>query len=164
MSKIDKKNISIINMLAEDGRMSCSQIAKKMGSITERSVRYRIDRLVADGIIEICAKVNSEKVGYPVCADAFIEVESASIEKVAKELAKYECVCYVACSVGNLDISIQIFAKDNASVFQFMTEIVGKMPGVIKTKISILPIQLKEAYNWRIPTLSENGFKKVENT
>ena len=143
--------------------MSCAQIAKKMGNISERSVRYRIDRLVADGIIEICAIPNPEKLGYPVTADVFIEVESSSIEQVANELAEYECVSYVACSIGNLDISIQIFARDNAGVYQFMTEVVGKMPGVIKTKTSIFPIQMKAAHNWRVPTSSANGFNKVKN-
>ncbi|MBU2511841.1 Lrp/AsnC family transcriptional regulator [bacterium] len=162
MSKIDSKDISIINLLVEDGRMSCSQIAKKMGNITERAVRYRIDRLLADETIKISAIASPEKTGYPVTADVFVEVESASIEKVAKELAEYECVSYVACSIGNLDISIQIFAKDNSAVYQFMTEVVGKMPGVIKTKTSIFPFQLKAAHDWRIPTSSNNGFNKIK--
>ena len=161
MSRIDKKDIAIINSLIEDGRMPCSVIAKKLGTMTERSVRYRINRLVRDGIIDICAIPKPEKLGFPVIADVFIEVESANIETVAKSLAKYECVSYVACSIGNPDISIQIFSPDNSTAYRFVTQVVGKMPGVIKTKTSILPIVLKVAHNWRVPTMSENGFNKV---
>ena len=133
-----------------------------MGKITERSVRYRIDRLLAKGIIEIGAIASPEKLGYPVTADVIIQVEPSCIEEVAEELTKYECVSYVACSIGNVDISIQIFAKNNGDVFKFMTDVVGKMHGVIKTNTTIFPVQLKAAHNWRIPTLSENGFSKIE--
>ncbi len=162
MSKTDEKDISIINMLIDDGRMSCSMIAKKMGNMTERSVRYRINRLVSDGVIQICAVPAPEKLGFPVIADVFIEVESANIEAVAKTLAEYECVSYVGCSIGNPDVSIQIFAEDNPTVYRFVTDIVGKLPGVIKTKTSILPIVLKDTQHWRVPTSSNNEFNKVK--
>ncbi|MBU2510217.1 winged helix-turn-helix transcriptional regulator [bacterium] len=164
MPKIDKKNISIINMLMDDGRMSCSEIAKKMGNITERSVQYRINRLVSENVIKICAVPSAEKLGFPVIADIYIEVESANIEEVAKTLAEYECVAYVACSIGNPDVSIQIFSPDNSTVFRFATEIVGKMPGVIKTKTLILPTILKANSQWRVPITFEHEFKRVKKS
>jgi hypothetical protein len=76
-------------------------------------------------------------------------------------MARYECVSYVACSIGNPDLSVQIFAPDNSTAYKFVTEVVGKMPGVIKTQKSILPIVLKCSHNWRVPTLSENGFEML---
>ncbi len=162
MPKIDSKDISIINMLMDDGRMSCSAIAKKMGNITERSVRYRINRLVNEGVIQISAVPTVDKLGFPVIADIYIEVESGNIEEVARSLAEYEIVSYVACSIGNPDISIQIFSPDNPTVFRFATEIVGKMPGVTKTKALILPIVLKANENWRVPVDFGYEFKKVK--
>lgn len=163
MSKIDEKDKKIINMLMDDGRMSCSTMAKKMGGITERSVRYRINRLVNEGIIKICAVPTVEKLGFPVIADIYIEVEPPNIESVAESLAQYECVSYVACSIGNPDISIQIFSPDNPAVFKFATEIVAKLPGVIRTKTLILPKILKANDNWRVPLDTNSEFKKVKN-
>ncbi len=162
MSKIDSKDISIINLLMGDGRMSCSEIAKKLGNMTERSVRYRINRLLGDGVIQICAVPTVDKLGFPVIADVFIEVESSSIEEVAKSLVEYECVSYVGCSIGDPDISIQVFSEDNSTVYRFVTEVVGKMPGVIKTKTLILPSVLKANEDWRVPTSSSEEFRKVK--
>ncbi len=162
MPKVDSKDVTIINLLMDDGRMSCSAIAKKMGNMTERSVRYRINRLLSDRVIQICAVPEVDKLGYPVIADVFLEVEPAAIESVAESLTEYECVSYVGCSIGNPDISIQVFAEDNPTVFRFVTEVVGKMPGVLKTKTLILPKVLKANEDWRVPTSTGNEFRKVK--
>ena len=46
MYEIDKIDVKIVNLLLEDGRMSASGIARKMGDISERAVRYRIERMI----------------------------------------------------------------------------------------------------------------------
>jgi DNA-binding Lrp family transcriptional regulator len=46
MYKIDNIDQNIIDMLMEDGRMACSEIARRIGGVTERAIRYRLERLV----------------------------------------------------------------------------------------------------------------------
>ncbi len=152
MYKIDKININIINLLMEDGRMSCAEIAHRLGDVSERSVRYRIDRLVSEGIIQICAIPAPEKLGFPVVADVFIEVESARIQDVAQTLAEYECISYVGCAIGKPDVSVQIFAPDNTTVYTFVTKVIANLPGVRNTRTAILPLILKDSHQWRIPS------------
>jgi DNA-binding Lrp family transcriptional regulator len=57
----------------------------------------------------------------------------------------------VACSIGETDVSIQVQARDTAEVYRFITEVIGKIPGVRKTTTSIVPLVLKDVYQWRIP-------------
>jgi DNA-binding Lrp family transcriptional regulator len=57
----------------------------------------------------------------------------------------------VACGIGQNDVSIQVVAKDTAEIYHFVTEIVRKTAGVRKTTTSIVPIILKDVYQWRIP-------------
>jgi DNA-binding Lrp family transcriptional regulator len=45
MYEFDTIDIRIVNLLLEDGRMSASEISRRMGGISERAVRYRIDRM-----------------------------------------------------------------------------------------------------------------------
>jgi DNA-binding Lrp family transcriptional regulator len=78
-------------------------------------------------------------------------VESDRILEVAKKLAQYDNVSYVACGIGESDVSIQIVAKDTAEIYQFVTEVVRKVPGVRKTTTSIVPLILKDVYQWRVP-------------
>ena len=147
----DNKTVEIINLLMEDGRMSCAEISRRVGGISERAVRYRIEKLVKEGIIEITAVANAAALGLPVIADVFIEADLPDLLNIAETLAEYENISYVGCSIGEMDVSVQIYAKDTQSVYQFVTEVIAKIPGVRKTKTAILPIILKDTHHWRVP-------------
>jgi Lrp/AsnC family transcriptional regulator for asnA, asnC and gidA len=135
----------------EDGRMSCAEISRRIGGISERAVRYRIEKLIADEIIEITAVPNHEALGLPIIADVWIEAELPHMVEIAERLAEYENISYVGCSIGETDVSVQIYARDTKDVFQFVTEIIAKLPGVRKTKTAILPNILKDSHHWRVP-------------
>lgn len=151
MYEFDRTDIKIVNLLLEDGRMSASEAARRMGDISERAVRYRIDRMIDEGVIQISAVVSPEALGFTIKADVWLEVESDLILDVAKKIAAFENVTYVACGIGQNDISIQVVAKDTAEIYHFVTEVIRKVPGVRKTTTSIVPIILKDVYQWRIP-------------
>ncbi|MCL4274391.1 MAG: Lrp/AsnC family transcriptional regulator [Anaerolineales bacterium] len=151
MYEFDKIDIKIVNLLLEDGRMSASEISRRLGDISERAIRYRIDRMIDEGVIQISAVVNPESLGYTIKADVWLEVESDMILDVAKKMASFENVTYVACGIGQNDISIQVVSKDTSEVYYFVTEVIRKVPGVRKTTTSIVPIVLKDVYQWRIP-------------
>jgi len=151
MSKIDKIDRQIVDFLMQDGRMSCSEIARQIGGITERAVRYRINRLVSGNVIQISAIPKPRALGYIVTADVLLEVESSQINVVAEKLTEFDCVSYVACAIGETDVSLQVVGHNNEEVYTFITEVVGKLPGVRKSTSSIVPVVLKDVYSWRIP-------------
>ena len=151
MYEIDEKDIKIVNLLLEDGRMTASDIARRLEDISERAVRYRIERMVDEGVIHVSAIVNPQAFGLDTFADVWLEVESDKILEVANKMAEFQNVSYVACGIGETDVSIQVFAKDTAEVYRFVTEVVRKVPGVRKTTTSIVPIILKDVYQWRVP-------------
>jgi Lrp/AsnC family transcriptional regulator for asnA, asnC and gidA len=151
MYKIDNIDIKIVDLLMEDGRMACSEIARRIGGVTERAIRYRLDRLIQNGIIFITAVVSPKSLGYPVVADVLLEVEADSIREVAEKMIEYENVSYVAYSIGETDVSVQIIAKDAVEVYEFVTRVIGKTNGVRKTTTSIVPQVLKDVYQWKIP-------------
>jgi Lrp/AsnC family transcriptional regulator, regulator for asnA, asnC and gidA len=151
MYETDKLDVKIVNLLLEDGRMPASEIARRIGGISERIVRYRIDRLVDNGVIYVSAIVSPQAFGLDVRADVWLEVESDKITEVANQMSKYENVTYVACAIGETDVSIQVVAQDTGEIYRFVTEVVRKVPGVRKTVTSIVPIVLKDVYQWRVP-------------
>jgi len=161
MYEFDKIDIKIVNLLLEDGRMSASEMSRRMGDISERAIRYRIDRMIQEGVIQISAVVNPEALGFKIKADVWLEVEADAVLDVARKIAVFENVTYVACGIGQNDISIQLVARDTSEIYYFVTEVVRKVPGVRKTTTSIVPIILKDVYQWRVPErivkeLSEN--------
>lgn len=151
MYQIDKIDLKIVDLLMKDGRMSSAEISRYMGDISERAVRYRIHRMTKDGLIKICAIPDPKSFGFNVIADIFIEVETGQINNVAEQLLIYKQISYVACSIGEKDISAQVVAHSTDEVYIFVTDVIGKIPGVRKTTTSIVPIILKDVYEWRIP-------------
>jgi len=151
MYNFDKIDVKIVNNLLEDGRMPASEIARRIGDISERAVRYRIERMVDTGIIQVSAVAKPQAFGLTTIADVWMEVESDRILEVAKRMAAFDNVSYVACGIGESDVSIQVVAKDTAEIYQFITEVVRKVPGVRKTTTSIVPLVIKDVYQWRVP-------------
>lgn len=151
MYKFDKTDLKIVNLLLEDGRMSASEMSRRMGDTSERLIRYRIERMMEAGVVQIGAVVNPEALGFSIRADVWLEVEADQVLEVAKKLADYDNVTYVACGIGQNDVSIQLVAKDTAEIYYFVTEVARKLAGVRKTTTSIVPIVIKDVYQWRIP-------------
>jgi len=152
MSENDQIDLQIVEFLMEDGRLAAAEIARRIGGgISERVVRYRIERMINERVIQIRPIVNPQAFGLTTRADVVLEVDSDAIMDVAHKAMAYDCVSYVACSIGEMDVSIQVVAKDTAEIYQFVTEVIGKMPGVRKTTTSIVPIVLKDVYQWHIP-------------
>ena len=145
---IDKK---IVDMLIEDGRLTSSEIARRLENVSERVVRYRITQLIDDEVIRISAVPNPKKLGYAVVADSKLQVESGRVLEVARALAKLDRITYVGCSMGEGDVGVQIVARDNEELYTFITEVIGRMPGVIKTSTMIVPLILKDIHQWTIP-------------
>jgi Lrp/AsnC family transcriptional regulator, regulator for asnA, asnC and gidA len=152
MYKIDETDCTIVDLLMEDGRMNAAEIARRSGrGLTERAIRYRINRMQAEGVIQVTAVINPKLVGYTTVADVWLQVESDAILEVARKMAEYECVSYVACAIGETDVSVQVLGHSTDEIYRFVTEVIGKTPGVIKTTTSIVPLVLKDSHQWRVP-------------
>ncbi len=162
MYKIDKTDLTIIELLMEDGRIHAAEIARRIGDISDRAVRYRIERMLDNNIIQITAVVNPKTVGLGVVADVWLLCDSDAIQGVAHKMAEFENISYVACSIGETDVSVQVLARDTAEVYRFVTEVIGKVPGVRKTTTSIVPLVLKDVYQWRIPPTILAGLTEQE--
>jgi len=152
MYKIDKIDLKIINLLIDDGRIHAAEIARRIGNISERAVRYRIERMIENDVMQISAVVNPRSVGLSVVADVWIECDADSILDVARRMTELEEISYVACSIGERDVSVQVLARDTGDVYRFVTEVIAKVPGVRKTTTNIVPMVLKDIYQWRIPS------------
>lgn len=151
MYKPDNFDWKIIALLNEDGRMPSAEIARKLGNVSARTVTNRINALTENGIINIRAIVNPETVGYGVMADVFVEVEPGRVREVAKQAAEFPQSSYVACATGESDVSISLRVRNIEELFDFVTEKLGKIPGVRRTQSYLLPLKIKDLDTWLPP-------------
>jgi Lrp/AsnC family transcriptional regulator for asnA, asnC and gidA len=149
--RIDSVDAKIVRFLQEDGRMAYAEIARRIGDVTERVVRHRIKRLIEGNIIRVSAVVNPSAIGFDVTADVWIETDANATTEVASAITQMEEVSYISYSTGDRNISMQMHAADLTELHNLVTEGISKMPGVRRTTITIIPITLKDIYQWTIP-------------
>jgi Lrp/AsnC family transcriptional regulator for asnA, asnC and gidA len=155
---LDAIDRQVVALLAEDGRISSAEMTRRIGHVSERAVRYRIERLVRAGVVKITAIVNPQAVGYRVTGDVIIEVAPGMVQAVAERLCSLDNISYVAGSVGDGDLSAQVYARDTEDLLRFVDEVIGKVQGVSRTRTVVVPWKLKDIYEWRIPeTVGEKG-------
>jgi len=147
----DQTDWQIITLLNEDGRMPSTEIAERLGNTSARTVNNRIKALTKDGIINIRAVVNPEMVGYDVLADVYIETDPGRAREVGYRLAQYQEISYVACVVGDVDVSCSVRSRSIPELFDFVEGQLGKIEGVRRTQTYLLPYKIKEIDTWLPP-------------
>jgi Lrp/AsnC family transcriptional regulator for asnA, asnC and gidA len=156
MHKLDRTDWEIITLLNEDGRMSSTEISRRLSDVSARTVTNRINQLTNHGIINVRAVVNPESIGYSVMADVFIDVEPGRVREVAHKVAEFPEVTYAACAAGESDVSISIRVRTIEELFNFINENIGKIPGVRRTQSYILPLKIKDFDTWLPPEVYNN--------
>jgi len=151
MYEVDELDRDIVRLLSEDGRMSSSEMGRRLGNVPERTVRHRIDRLIREKVIKIKPIVDPMAVGLPVTADVWVEVETGHALEVARRLLELQEVSYVGCSIGDRDLSIQVNLPSNQELYRFVADVIGKVPWVRRTSIVVVAMVLKDVYDWDIP-------------
>lgn len=159
MFKPDYTDWKIIELLNEDGRMSNTEVARRMGNVSARTVSNRINVLIKAGIINIRAFVNPEAVGYGVLADVYIQVEPGRVREVAEVVAAFPQISYVACATGESDVSISVRLRSIEELFKFVDEKLGRIPGVRRTQSYILPLKIKDLDTWMPPNVLDGNDK-----
>ena len=149
--KLDQTDWKIIALLNEDGRLPSAGVARKLGDVSARTVKNRIDALVKKGIINIRSIVNPDSIGYTVLADVFIETEPGKLRQVAADLSENPQISYLVCATGDTDIIISIRARTIDELYEFIIEVIGKTPGVRQTQTYLLPLSIKDRMKWLPP-------------
>jgi Lrp/AsnC family transcriptional regulator for asnA, asnC and gidA len=148
---LDAIDRHILALLKEDGRMPSSRMARRMRGVSERSIRYRIDRLRKSGVLRISAILNPQALGYTVVGDVLIDVAPGRLQEVAAQLVELQEVSYVAGTVGDGDLDVQVYARDTEELVRVTNEVIGVIPGVTRVRTVIIPWKLKEICDWHVP-------------
>ena len=130
--------------------MSAQAIARQFG-LSERTIRNRLARLLANKVISVSANINKRALGYGVTADIFCEVESRRVSEVAEQIAQLPEVGYVACSLGDQDISVQVYARSNQELYEIVEGKLAQIPGIIRTRTVVVPRIVKSVWEWQVP-------------
>lgn len=150
-AKLDDLDLRILEFLYEDGRVPAARIARRLGFVSAKTVANRIGRLVDQGFVEIKAVGQPRALGYRVAADISIEVEMGRVGEVAQALKNLKNVSYVALVAGDRDLQTQVVAVDIEDLQRFILSELQAVPGIQRTKTSVLTEIVTATRDWRIP-------------
>jgi Lrp/AsnC family transcriptional regulator, regulator for asnA, asnC and gidA len=151
--QIDDLDREIIGHLTEDGRLSAAEIAGRIGSVSERTVRNRIAALLQAKMIVIGAIPDPVALGRDVQVELIIEVEPGRLDEVAIQLAEYEEIGYLAATSGTSNLSASLFVTDHAALLEFIDQELGKLPGVKRVTSSVV-LRLYKVFGTRTTALN----------
>ena len=158
MSKFNRLDKAIIEYLNQDARSSSAEMARCLG-ISERTVRYRIRRLIEQNVIQPTTVINPASFGYTLAVDIFCELEMGMQGQAIDALRVLPEVTYLAISTGDEDISLQAIFRSSEEMHEFITHKLHQIPGMRRTRTVLIPRILKDSYQWLPP---DDLFEPVE--
>ena len=133
---LDELDFSILSYLQQDGRMSFTVIAEKLG-VSIGTIRTRFNKLIEDGTISIIGRVDPDKVGFRSYAHIAVFVRPATLkEQVAQQIMTMPEVSFLAMTSGDYDLEVDVMCRDNDHLVKFVNEL-SDINGVNQTKTTI---------------------------
>jgi len=147
MTDLDATDRKIIAALQANGRLSNVDIAGRV-NLSHSSCSRRIARLEREGVIVgYRALTDRQKLGLSVRAYCGV-IRDAEVgwEEVAHELAKIEGVVSVFAVSGDVDLMLEIVARDMQHYSQVVLQDVFNTKGVSATRSSFVLEEVKSIY------------------
>ena len=140
---MDESDREIIAILQSNGRASNAWIARRIG-VSEGTVRRRLKKLMADGVIDIVAVVDAEHLGYDTEALVGVQVDPDKVMEVAANLGELPESNWVAITTGTYDVFMWVTLQSADELGTFLREKLGVVPGVRRTETFVrLSLQKK---------------------
>lgn len=143
--KIDETNIEIIRELKQ-GKKSFKKIADKL-SITENTVRSRVNNLQDEGILEICGLVEPSMLPDHKVVIIGIRLSEMNLVEKGAEISKLKGVISVSVVTGRYDLIVLVLFKKGFGLLEFYTEEISQIQGVRSVETFVV----YKSYNLKVP-------------
>jgi Lrp/AsnC family transcriptional regulator, leucine-responsive regulatory protein len=146
--KLDKFDISILEALQQDARLSLQDLGKIVG-LTASPCWTRVKRLEDAGIIEgYTVSLSPEKLGLPETVILHVSLDSHSDEALfefGRALESIPEVLEAFLVSGDYDYYIRVAVEDTRGYERFLRERLYKIPGIRNSKSSFVLRRLKQS-------------------
>jgi Lrp/AsnC family transcriptional regulator for asnA, asnC and gidA len=145
--KIDELDLKIISHLQENGRIPIAELAKRLNQ-PENTVRYRIERLLKNGVIRrFTALVDPRALGLNVSAAVMFKVDPKKLDQLLEKLTSMKDVTNIYQLSGEWDLIAVVFAKDIQDLHERVEEL-RRAEGVKEMNVMITTRVIKSEYRY----------------
>jgi len=142
---VDKTNLAIIKHL-RNGRKSYKKIAQNL-SLSENTVRTRVQKLMDQGVLDISGLVNPEAIKEHRTVMVGVKLQSMDLVNKGKEFSNLRGVVSVSVVTGRFDLILIVLLKAGFGLLEFYTDEVSK----IKDVQSVETFVVYKSYNLKVP-------------
>jgi len=145
--KLDELDLKIISHLQENGRIPIAELAKRLNQ-PENTVRYRIERLLKNGVIRrFTALVDPRALGLNVSAAVMFKVDPKKLDQMLEKLISMKDVTNIYQLSGEWDLIAVVFSKDIQGLHTRIEEL-RRMEGVKEMNVMITTRVIKSEYRF----------------
>ena len=143
--KIDVTSLAIIKHLRE-GRKSLQKIAEDL-SITENTVRARVNRLIEEGVLAVTGLVDPEAIPGHRLVLVGIKLSTMDLVRKGEEFSRLKGVVSVCVVTGRYDLILTVLMSDTHDLLAFYTEQVSQIQDVQSAETFVV----YKTYNLKVP-------------
>ncbi len=141
-TSLDDLDKRILKLLQFNGRLSFADLSREV-DVAEATVRFRVNRLVSNGVItRFAALLDPAKVGMKVSGAILLKIDPAYLEEACRQLVSFSETQYLFQSTGEYDVVSVIVARD----MEHLNNLIKKtkiIPGVKDARVSVTTRFLK---------------------
>jgi len=143
---IGEKEINVLRMLVENGRVTYTEIAKRLG-MSPAGVMKKVKKLEEAGIVTgyTALVVDHSKLGKPYKYMVFLKGETGKTASIARKLKEVlgSSVLEIHRITGVYDIIIKLIAEEGDELTELLAKI-HSVPGVKETNTSLVLETIEE--------------------
>ena len=143
--KLNETNIAIIKHLM-DGRKSFQVIANEL-SITESTVRARVNKLMDEGVLVISGLVDPGALPGHQLVFVGVKLNTMNLEAIARKFTDLRGVISVSVVTGRYNLFVNVLLNEDLNLIKFYTKEVTKIPEVQEVETFIA----YQNYDLRVP-------------
>ena len=142
---LDETNLEIIKHLRQ-GRKSFKKIAEEL-SLSENTVRSRVNKLTDEGILEIAGLVDPDALPGHQLVMVGVKLNTMDLVIKGEEFSKLKGVVSVSVVTGRFDLILIVFLKEGFGLLEFYTNEVASLKDVQSVETFVV----YKGYNLRVP-------------
>lgn len=142
--EIDELDLKILSMFQEDGRLSFSEMGRRL-NLSESTIRKRTQSLQEKGVIKrFTIEIDPSKIGIKIVAIVGVDVDPTKLLTAAQELSEIKEIKSVATSTGDHMIMTEIWTRNGKELTTLISKKIDKIEGIMKICPSIILEKVKE--------------------
>jgi len=143
--RLTEQEFAIARLLGADGRASYAQLAAASG-VSESTAARRVESLVRRGCLRFRTLFETRLIGLGIEFLQWLAVEPGELENVGAQLAEHPSTQYVSATTGRFNLCLHGVLPGYGDLYQYLTDVVGALPGVRAADMTLQARTLKRAY------------------